>query len=207
MDDPDVIALVDPDADRIAEQPVVGQRLRPERIHLEARRLRARPALGSGRAFEPGLAQTEPARITTATSVATLRARPMVILLPCCLLPASAIFSRSATSDPGCVGLPTCTTMYWRAPVQVAHHAVLPWRGQLDGADAPARLLVHRVEHRIAAGRRDEQRPGRHHHRVTHLSGWRQVQARAAPGDSGCARACRRWESPRGTRRSSCRWR
>src|SRR5207302_3616039 len=39
MDDPDVVLLVDPDADRHAEQPVIGQRLGPQRIDLEDRRL------------------------------------------------------------------------------------------------------------------------------------------------------------------------
>ena len=60
MDDPHVIALVDPDADRVAEHPVVGQRLRPQRVHFESRRLRAGLRLGSGRPFEPGLPQPEP---------------------------------------------------------------------------------------------------------------------------------------------------
>ena len=41
MDDPDVILRVHRHADRRAEQPVVGERLRPHRIDLEARRLRA----------------------------------------------------------------------------------------------------------------------------------------------------------------------
>ena len=39
MDDPDVVLLVDPDADRHAEQPVVGQGLGPQRIDFEHRRL------------------------------------------------------------------------------------------------------------------------------------------------------------------------
>ena len=41
VDDPDVIAGVDRDADRRAEDPVVRQRLGPERIDLEARRHRS----------------------------------------------------------------------------------------------------------------------------------------------------------------------
>src|SRR5438093_1146548 len=41
MDDPDVILGVDRHADRRAEQPVIGKRFRPHRIHFEARRLRA----------------------------------------------------------------------------------------------------------------------------------------------------------------------
>ena len=40
MDDPDVVLLVDPHADRHAEQPV--ERLRPERIDLEHRGLHVR---------------------------------------------------------------------------------------------------------------------------------------------------------------------
>src|SRR2546427_8638064 len=39
MDDPDVVLLVDPDTDRHAEQPVVGQGLGPQRIDFEHRRL------------------------------------------------------------------------------------------------------------------------------------------------------------------------
>src|SRR5688500_3197760 len=39
--DPDMILLIHPHTDGVAEQPVVWQRLRPHRIHLEARRLRA----------------------------------------------------------------------------------------------------------------------------------------------------------------------
>ena len=35
MDDPDIVLLVDPHADRPAQQPIVGKRLRPERIDLE----------------------------------------------------------------------------------------------------------------------------------------------------------------------------
>ena len=41
MDDPDVIVGVDPDADGLAEHPVIRQRLGPQRIHFEARRLHA----------------------------------------------------------------------------------------------------------------------------------------------------------------------
>ena len=37
MDDPNVIPRVYPQADRRAEQPMIRQRLRPERIHLEHR--------------------------------------------------------------------------------------------------------------------------------------------------------------------------
>ena len=37
--DPDVVLRVDADADRLAEDPVVRQRLGPERIHFEPRRL------------------------------------------------------------------------------------------------------------------------------------------------------------------------
>ena len=40
MDDPDVILGVDRQADRRAHHPVIGQRLRPERIDFEDRRLR-----------------------------------------------------------------------------------------------------------------------------------------------------------------------
>ena len=44
MHDPDVILRVDAEADRLAEHPVVRQRLRPERIDFEPRRLHGRPA-------------------------------------------------------------------------------------------------------------------------------------------------------------------
>ena len=39
MDDPDVILRVDRHADRLAEHPFVRQRLRPQRIDFEVRRL------------------------------------------------------------------------------------------------------------------------------------------------------------------------
>ena len=38
MDDPDVVLRIDREADRLAEDPVVGQRLGPQRIHFEPRR-------------------------------------------------------------------------------------------------------------------------------------------------------------------------
>ncbi len=38
MDDPNVVARIDRDADRRPDDPVIGKRLRPERIHLEPRR-------------------------------------------------------------------------------------------------------------------------------------------------------------------------
>ena len=52
MHDPDVVLRVDGHADRLAEHPVIRQRLRPERIDLEGRRLHAGGALGRGDAFE-----------------------------------------------------------------------------------------------------------------------------------------------------------
>ena len=58
MDDPDVVLLVDPDADGPAEQPVVGQRLRPQRIDLEHRRGDTR-ALRLGLALQHRLADAE----------------------------------------------------------------------------------------------------------------------------------------------------
>jgi len=36
MDDPDVIVCVDGDADGLAENPVIGERLRPSEIDFEA---------------------------------------------------------------------------------------------------------------------------------------------------------------------------
>ena len=39
MNDPDVVLLIDPHADGPAEQPVIRQRLRPQRIDFEHRRL------------------------------------------------------------------------------------------------------------------------------------------------------------------------
>ncbi len=58
MDDPDVIEFVDPDADGPAQQPVVGQRLRPQRIDFVHRGLHGR-ALGLGVLLQHGLADTE----------------------------------------------------------------------------------------------------------------------------------------------------
>ena len=45
MDDPDVIALIDRHADRRSEDPMIGQRLGPERIDFEVRRLNRVAAL------------------------------------------------------------------------------------------------------------------------------------------------------------------
>jgi hypothetical protein len=47
MHDPDMVIGIHADADRIANQPVVGQRLRPHGIHLESRR-------HYGRSLHPG---------------------------------------------------------------------------------------------------------------------------------------------------------
>src|SRR5262249_48223063 len=58
MDDPDVVLLVGPDADRPAQQPVVGKRLGPERIDLVSRRLDAR-ALRLGLALPRPLTDAE----------------------------------------------------------------------------------------------------------------------------------------------------
>ncbi len=44
MDDPDVVILADGDAGDLAENPIAGQRLGPERLDLELRRL-----VGAGR--------------------------------------------------------------------------------------------------------------------------------------------------------------
>src|SRR5712692_5330212 len=58
VNDPDVILIVDPHSDGPAEQPMIGQGLRPQRIHFEHRRLDG----GSRRAgpvFEQGLAGPE----------------------------------------------------------------------------------------------------------------------------------------------------
>ena len=59
MDDPDVIAFVHPDADRVTQQPVIRQRFGPERIDLEARRLDARLRLRRQRSLEQSLADAE----------------------------------------------------------------------------------------------------------------------------------------------------
>jgi hypothetical protein len=58
MDDPHVIVGVDPHANRRAEDPVIGQRLRPQRIHFEARRLHGSLVLRSRGAFEHELRDT-----------------------------------------------------------------------------------------------------------------------------------------------------
>ena len=58
MDDPDVIEFVDPDADGPAQQPVVGQRLRPQRIDFEDGGLHGR-GLRLGLLLQQGLADAE----------------------------------------------------------------------------------------------------------------------------------------------------
>ena len=52
MDDPHVILGVDAEADHLAEHPIVWQRLGPERIDLEARRLERAAILGVGHLVE-----------------------------------------------------------------------------------------------------------------------------------------------------------
>ncbi|MFO1266117.1 MAG: hypothetical protein U1F67_04490 [Rubrivivax sp.] len=54
-----MVLLVDPDADRHAEHPVVGQRLGPQRVDLEAWRIDRRALLRMGEVVEPGLAGAE----------------------------------------------------------------------------------------------------------------------------------------------------
>ena len=58
MDDPHVVLVVHPYADHHAEQPVVGQGLGPERVHLEHRRLH-RARLRFGLVLQHGLADAE----------------------------------------------------------------------------------------------------------------------------------------------------
>ncbi len=58
MNDPDVVLLIDPHSDGPAEQPMVRQGLRPQRIHLEHRRLDGR-SRGACSVFEQGLAGSE----------------------------------------------------------------------------------------------------------------------------------------------------
>ncbi len=57
MDDPDDILVVGPDANRLPENPMVGHRLWPERVHFEPRRLDV--ALLRGGPLERGLCQTK----------------------------------------------------------------------------------------------------------------------------------------------------
>src|SRR5258706_22363 len=58
MDDPDVVLIVDPHADGPAEQPVIRQRLGPQRIDFEHRRLDRR-SRGRGPVFQESLAGSE----------------------------------------------------------------------------------------------------------------------------------------------------
>src|SRR5919197_797082 len=60
MNDVDMIAGVDADPDRHAEDPVIRQRLRPHRIDLEARRHRLAVGLRLSRSFQQVLADAEP---------------------------------------------------------------------------------------------------------------------------------------------------
>jgi hypothetical protein len=59
MDDPDVIVGIDPDADRLTENPVIRHRLRPQRIDFEARRLHGAVALRFSRPVENRLRDAE----------------------------------------------------------------------------------------------------------------------------------------------------
>ena len=58
MNDPDVVLLIDPHSDGPAEQPVIRQRLRPQRVDLEHRCLDCAP-LGVRLVLQHGLADAE----------------------------------------------------------------------------------------------------------------------------------------------------
>jgi len=58
MNDPDILLIIHPHADGPAEQPVVGERLGPQRVNLEHRRDHG-GALRLGAALEECLAQAE----------------------------------------------------------------------------------------------------------------------------------------------------
>jgi hypothetical protein len=68
MDDPDIILLVGPHADRHPEQ--AAERLRPERIDLEHRRLHV-PALRLGLVLEHRLADAETTMAATSNAPET----------------------------------------------------------------------------------------------------------------------------------------
>src|SRR5258706_2981139 len=55
VNDPDVVLIVDPHSDGPAEQPMIGQGLRPQRVHFEHRRLDG-GSRSAGPVFEKGLA-------------------------------------------------------------------------------------------------------------------------------------------------------
>ena len=59
MDDEDVVAAVDADANRHTEQPMVGQRLGPHRVDFEPRRLDGILGLRSCRLLQHGLGDAE----------------------------------------------------------------------------------------------------------------------------------------------------
>ena len=59
MNDVDVILIVDADANRVAEQPVVRHRLGPHRIDLEARRLHLAVGLRVDRPLQQVLSDAE----------------------------------------------------------------------------------------------------------------------------------------------------
>ena len=77
MNDPDVILRIDRYADRLAEDPMIGQRLRPQRVHFESRRLS--PAASTA-AFLSRI--TDP--IPSATMIATSSHADRQIALACC---------------------------------------------------------------------------------------------------------------------------
>src|SRR5882672_243350 len=58
VNDPDVVLIVDPHSDGPAEQPMIGQGLRPQRVHFEHRRLDG-GSRSAGPVFEKGLAGPE----------------------------------------------------------------------------------------------------------------------------------------------------
>ena len=99
MDDPDVIVGVHPDADRGAENPVIRQRLRPQRVHFEPRRLDGALALGVRCLLEHRLADRK--RREECDKAGTDEEVPRALQISHAALPAGGRFARDAPPPRG----------------------------------------------------------------------------------------------------------
>jgi hypothetical protein len=82
MDDPHLILLVDPEADRLSEHPVVRHRLRPERVDLELRHHHLAVGLGDRLLFEHVLGDAQNREQGDQPRTDQTIARPCHILIP-----------------------------------------------------------------------------------------------------------------------------
>jgi hypothetical protein len=79
MDDPDMILSIHADANCHTENPVIRQRLRPQRVDLEPRRLNSGRCLNHGPLFHDGGANKQRSKKRAVTSNLDTRLHGVVI--------------------------------------------------------------------------------------------------------------------------------